>query len=139
MMDATIKDVQIRYCRACDRADFDLLRDCFHPDATTSYGFFGGSVDDFIASAKQQLPMFLRTTHNTGNQIVEVNGMEGDTITLTALFAFDFGAGLAEDGTFLGTPVPTGLRPRFLDRLRDQGVIIPDSVFLGGVDPRGAR
>ena len=72
-------------------------------------------------------------------QIVEVNGMEGDTITLTDLFAFDFGAGLSDDGTFLGTPVPTGLRPRFVDRLRDQGVVIPDSVFLGGVDPRGVR
>jgi SnoaL-like domain len=72
--EAAIKDVQMRYCRACDRADYDLLRSCFHPDATTSYGFFGGSVDDFIASAKQQLPLFLHTTHNTGNQNVEVAG-----------------------------------------------------------------
>ncbi|MFM7270753.1 MAG: CpaF family protein [Actinomycetes bacterium] len=72
-------------------------------------------------------------------QIVEVNGMEGDTITLTDLFAFDFGAGLDDEGNFLGAPVPTGLRPRFLDRLRDQGIVIPDSVFLGGTDPTRLR
>lgn len=72
--EATIKDIQIRYCRACDRMDFELMRSCFHPDATTQYGFFGGTVDEFIASAQQQLPHFVATTHNTGNQIVEVSG-----------------------------------------------------------------
>ena len=72
--EAAIKDVQMRYCRGCDRADYELLRECFHADATTSYGFFGGSVDDFIASARQQLPLFLHTTHNTGNQNVTVSG-----------------------------------------------------------------
>ena len=72
--EATIKDIQIRYCRAADRVDFDLFRSCFHPDATINFGFFGGSVDDFIAGAKEQLPHFVGTTHNTGNQIVEVFG-----------------------------------------------------------------
>jgi hypothetical protein len=72
--EATIKDLQIRYCRGCDRMDFELIRSCFHPDATTQYGYFGGSLDDFIAGAEQQLPYFVSTTHNTGNQIVEVSG-----------------------------------------------------------------
>jgi hypothetical protein len=72
--EATIKDIQIRYCRSCDRMDFELMRSCFHPDATTQYGFFGGSIDEFIASARQQLPHFTGTTHNTGNQIVEISG-----------------------------------------------------------------
>ena len=74
LAEAAIKDIQIRYCRACDRMDFDLLRSCFHPDATTDYGFFGGGVDAFIESAKQGLPSYVCTTHNTGNQLVEVNG-----------------------------------------------------------------
>jgi hypothetical protein len=72
--EATIKDIQVRYCRACDRMDFELLRSCFHPDAVTEYGFFGGTVDSFIASAKQALPHFVGTTHNTGNQCVDVDG-----------------------------------------------------------------
>jgi len=72
--EATIKDIHIRYCRAVDRMDFDLLRSCFHPDAVTDYGYFGGGIDAFIESAREQIPMSLVTTHNTGNQIVEVNG-----------------------------------------------------------------
>lgn len=72
--EATIKDLQIRYCRACDRMDFDLMQSCFHPDATTDYGFFGGSVDEFIEGARAGLPSYVSTTHNTGNQIVEVDG-----------------------------------------------------------------
>jgi len=72
--EATIKDIHIRYCRAVDRMDFDLLRSCFHPDAVTDYGYFGGGIDEFIESAKVQIPMSLVTTHNTGNQIVEVTG-----------------------------------------------------------------
>lgn len=72
--EAAIRDVQMRYCRACDRMDFELLRACFHSDATTDYGFFGGSVDEFIASAEAALPGFEVTTHNTGNQNVVLNG-----------------------------------------------------------------
>ncbi len=74
LAEAAIRDIQMRYCRACDRMDFELLRSCFHADATTNYGFFGGSVDDFIVSAIQALPGFLVTTHNTGNQNVVVTG-----------------------------------------------------------------
>ncbi len=74
LAEAAIKDLQIRYCRGCDRMDFELLRSCFHPDATTNYGYFGGSVDEFIAGAQAGLPNYVGTTHNTGNQIVEVDG-----------------------------------------------------------------
>lgn len=74
LAEAAIKDLQVRYCRACDRMDFDLLRSCFHPDATTDYGYFGGTVDEFIEGARAGLPGYVATTHNTGNQIVEVSG-----------------------------------------------------------------
>lgn len=73
LAEAAIRDIQMRYCRACDRMDFDLLRDCFHPDATTEY-FGSASVDEFIEIGRQSLPSFVKTTHNTGNQNVEVNG-----------------------------------------------------------------
>jgi hypothetical protein len=72
--EAAIKDLHIRYCRACDRIDFDLLKSCFHPDARLEFGFFGGTLDDFLAGAREQLPHFVGTTHNTGNQLVEVSG-----------------------------------------------------------------
>lgn len=72
--EAEIKELQIRYCRGADRMDFDLLRSCFHPDAQTDYGYFGGSVDDFIEAGKAGLEAYLGTTHVTGNQLVEVDG-----------------------------------------------------------------
>jgi len=74
LAEAEIRDVQLRYCRAVDRMDFDLLRTCFHPDATTDFGFFAGDLEAFIVMAKASLAAFAGTTHFTGNQLVEVDG-----------------------------------------------------------------
>jgi pilus assembly protein CpaF len=65
-----------------------------------------------------------RITH-----ITEVEGMEGDVITLLDVFAFDFRAGVDENGRFRGSLHPTGLRPRLLDTLADRGVILPPTIF----------
>ena len=65
-----------------------------------------------------------RITH-----ITEVDGMEGDVITLQDVFAFDFRAGVDADGTYRGTLRGTGLRPRFVERLADRGIAIPPEIF----------
>jgi pilus assembly protein CpaF len=65
-----------------------------------------------------------RVTH-----ITEVQGMEGQIITLSDIFLFDFSAGLDEYGRFRGGQRPTGLRPGFLDRLRDFGIVVPSQLF----------
>lgn len=70
---AAVRDVQIRYCRAVDRMDFELLRSCFHPDASLDY-FQKQNVDEFVAMAKASLAQYSVTTHFTGNQLVEVTG-----------------------------------------------------------------
>ena len=62
-------------------------------------------------------------------QVVEIVGMENDTITTNNLFDFDFGAGVDENGRFRGRPEPTGIRPSFSDRLADQGFILPPELF----------
>jgi pilus assembly protein CpaF len=59
--------------------------------------------------------------------------MEGDLITLQDLFKFDYAAGMGPDGRFLGECIPTGLRPKFGDRLADVGVALPPAIF-GPVD-----
>jgi pilus assembly protein CpaF len=61
--------------------------------------------------------------------VTEVLGMEGDTITLQDVFLFDFQAGVDENGKFRGHLKPTGLRPAFMDRLRERGVHVPPEVF----------
>ena len=68
-----------------------------------------------------------RITH-----ITEVAGMEGEIITLQDLFLFDYGAGIDDDGKFRGQLQATGIRPRFVEHLADQGVLIPADTFAPG-------
>lgn len=72
LAEAAIRDLQMRYCRAADRADFDLFRTCFHDDAVLEFSFFTGTVDEFIGMAEQMLKGFVITTHFTGNALIEV-------------------------------------------------------------------
>lgn len=44
-----IQDVLVRYCRAVDRGDLDLLRSVYHPDATDDHGVFSGNGHEFAA------------------------------------------------------------------------------------------
>lgn len=61
--------------------------------------------------------------------ITEVVGMEGDVITLQDVFLFDFAAGYDEHGVARGRLRPTGLRPRFLDRLAERNVHVDQALF----------
>jgi hypothetical protein len=72
--EAAIKEVQVRYCRAADRVDFDALRACFHPHATADYGHGVWNLDEYMEHAMAMMANFIVTTHNTGNQLVEVTG-----------------------------------------------------------------
>lgn len=63
--------------------------------------------------------------------ITEVQGMEGDIITLQDIFLFDFSMGIDNTGRFKGTIKPTGLIPKFLGRLRDIGINISNDLFQG--------
>lgn len=71
--EAAIKDVHIRYCRANDRRDEELMRSCFHADAVVEL-HEALSVDAFIDLGRMMLAQYSVTWHNTGNQLVEVSG-----------------------------------------------------------------
>ena len=62
-------------------------------------------------------------------KVTEVVGLEGDTITTQDIFEFDYSAGVDDSGRFLGTIAPTGIRPRFTERLKDIGIDLPPLVF----------
>lgn len=72
--DAAIRDVHARYCRAIDRMDWDLLRSCYHPDATDDHGDYVGGIDGFIEYCKAGAGFFESTNHFACNQLVEVTG-----------------------------------------------------------------
>ncbi|MEK7784863.1 MAG: CpaF family protein [Chloroflexota bacterium] len=59
--------------------------------------------------------------------ISEVQGMEGDVITTTDLFVFEQ-TGI-ENGKVVGRLRPTGLRPKFMDRIEAAGLQLPPSIF----------
>jgi pilus assembly protein CpaF len=60
--------------------------------------------------------------------IQEVTGMEGEVITMQEIFGFRQ-TGVSADGAVEGYFQATGVRPKFSDRLRAFGVVLPDSMF----------
>lgn len=59
--------------------------------------------------------------------VSEVQGMEGDVITMMDLFVFEQTA--IEDGRVIGRLRPTGLRPKFMDQIEASGIHLPPSIF----------
>src|SRR3989454_1803911 len=65
-----------------------------------------------------------RVTH-----VTEVQGMEGDVITLQDVFLFDYGMGVDEHGRFRGHLKATGVRPGFAEKLADLGIRLGGELF----------
>src|SRR5574338_436002 len=59
--------------------------------------------------------------------ITEVSGMEGDVITMTDIFVFEQTG--VENGKIVGRLRPTGLRPKFMDKIETSGINLPPSIF----------
>lgn len=59
--------------------------------------------------------------------ITEVSGMEGDVITTTDLFVFEQMG--VENGKIVGRLRPTGLRPKFMEKLETAGIHLPATIF----------
>lgn len=60
--------------------------------------------------------------------ITEVQGMEGDVITMQDIFKFE-PLGTTSDGRVYGQFIATGLRPGFLERLKAHGALVDQSIF----------
>ncbi|HET6845666.1 MAG TPA: CpaF family protein [Anaerolineales bacterium] len=59
--------------------------------------------------------------------ISEISGMESEVITMTDIFQFEQ-TGI-ENGRIVGKLRPTGLRPKFMDRIEAAGIHLPASIF----------
>jgi pilus assembly protein CpaF len=89
------------------------------------------AIREQIASAVNLIVQISRLRDGTRRitHVTEVQGMEGEIVTLQDAFVFDYSAGVDDNGRFLGSPVPTGIRPRFLDRFEDMGIHVSPHVF----------
>lgn len=73
------------YCRAVDRADYEGLREMYHPDATDSHGSFStGGVEQFIAKLQAAEPYVRVSQHNitTTNFVIEGQRARGEIYCL---------------------------------------------------------
>ncbi|MEN6408128.1 MAG: CpaF family protein [Anaerolineaceae bacterium] len=59
--------------------------------------------------------------------ITEVTGMEGDVITMTDVFVYEQTG--FENNRVVGRLRPTGLRPKFMDKIETSGIHLPPSIF----------
>jgi len=60
--------------------------------------------------------------------ISEITGMEGETITMQEIFQFER-TGVDSQGQVIGRFRPTGIRPRFAERLKASGLQLPRVFF----------
>lgn len=99
------------------------------------------AIREQIASAVDVIVQLTRLRDGTRRvtAVTEVQGMEGQTVTLQDAFLFDYGAGVDANGRFLGKPVPTGVRPRFTDRFAELGITLSPQVFGALENPQGFR
>ncbi|MCC2677006.1 MAG: CpaF family protein [Ramlibacter sp.] len=83
-----------------------------------------------IASAITVIVQVLRLVDGRRKltSIQEITGMEGEVVTMQEIFAFRQ-TGMTADGQVQGHFQATGVRPKFMDRLRSFGIQLPDSIF----------
>jgi pilus assembly protein CpaF len=97
-----------------------------------------------IRSVRQQISsavnLFVQTSRFSDGtrritHITEVCGMEQDMITLQDIFLFEK-TGILESGKVVGRFRATGVRPKFWERLRQSGIILPPQMFQSVVEIR---
>jgi pilus assembly protein CpaF len=65
--------------------------------------------------------------------ISEITGQEEDIISMQDVFNF-VRKGIGPDGKVVGAFAPSGIRPKFLDRLRIAGIMLPAEIFEQSVE-----
>ncbi len=87
------------------------------------------AIREQIASAVDVICQQARMRDGTRKviNVTEVSGMEGDVITMTDIFVFEQ-TGI-ENGKIVGRLRPTGLRPKFMDKIEAAGIHLPPSIF----------
>jgi pilus assembly protein CpaF len=88
------------------------------------------SVRQQIASAITIVVQATRMSDGTRKvtSVAEITGMEESVISMQEIFTFEK-KGIGPDGKVIGVFLPTRIRPRFLERLRISGIVLPPVLF----------
>jgi len=89
------------------------------------------AIRDQIASAVDLVVHMARMRDGSRRivAITEVEGMEGDIISLQDIFKFDYSMGTDDYGKHRGRLKATGTQPKFLKKLQDHGIRVPPNLF----------
>ncbi len=95
------------------------------------------AIREQVASALDVVVHLSRLRDGTRRitEISEINGMEGETITMSTIYKFDYDAGMDGSGRYIGQIRPTGIRPMFSDELRQMGIKLPEEMIRLSTDP----
>jgi pilus assembly protein CpaF len=88
------------------------------------------SIRQQIASAISIVVQVSRMSDGTRKviNISEITGQEENVISMQDIFNFER-KGIGPDGHVVGAFVPSGIRPKFLERLRVAGILLPAEIF----------
>ena len=94
------------------------------------------AIREQVASAIDVIVQLERLRDGTRRcvQISEVQGMEGDVVVMQDIFKFEQ-MGI-EGGKIIGRLQPTGIRPKFTEKLETVGIQLPPEVFGFSADRR---
>ncbi len=95
------------------------------------------SIRQQVASAIDLFVQISRMSDGTRKVtfITECVGMEGDLVTTQDIFVFER-SGVTGEGKVAGRFRPTGVRPKFSERLKAAGIELPPQLFQSVVDVR---
>jgi pilus assembly protein CpaF len=90
------------------------------------------AIREQIASAVDMIIQIARLRDGSRRviAITEVQGMEGDVVVLSDIFVFEQQG--FEGGKVIGRLKPTGIRPRFIDKIEEAGIHLPPNIFGAG-------
>jgi len=81
------------------------------------------SAIDLVVQQQRMIDGSRRVT-----SLQEVVGMEGEVVTMQEIFKLER-HGIDEDGKVIAELVPTGIRPRFVEKLGVEGIDLPEEIF----------
>ena len=98
--------------------------------AMTSLNIPDNATRRQIASALDLVVQISRLSDGTRKvaSMAEIVGMEGDVVTMQDIFVYQK-RGVRENGQVIGEFVPTGIRPKFAERLAVTGIKLPSTMF----------
>ncbi len=87
------------------------------------------AIREQVASAVDMIVQLARLRDGSRRviSVTEIQGMEGDVITTADIFKFEQTG--FENGKVIGQLRPTGIRPKFMDRIEEAGIHLPPSIF----------